>query len=97
MIYVDELQSYQQRANTAQGRRHFGEGKESCHMWADTEDELIAFAKRIGLRPEWIQRKSLVHFDLTPNKRAQAVRAGAKEVTTAEMVEYMRARREAAP
>lgn len=90
MIYVDELISYQQRANTAQGRKHFGEGKKSCHMWADDEQELIAFAKRIGLRPDWIQRKSLVHFDLTPTKRAAAVRTGAQEVTTAEMVEHMR-------
>lgn len=95
-IYVDELISYQQRANTAQGQRHFGGGKRSCHMFADDEQELIAFARRIGLKPAWIQRKSLVHFDLTPNKRAAAVRAGAKEVTAGEMVEHMRARRSAA-
>lgn len=65
-------------------------------MFADDEQELIAFARRIGLKPAWIQRKSLVHFDLTPNKRAAAVRAGAKEVTTGEMIEIMRARRAAA-
>lgn len=44
--------------------------------------ELIAFAKRLGLRPEWIQYQGTdrQHFDLTEKKRAQALRLGAEEV-----------------
>lgn len=29
--------------------------RESCHMWGDNEQELHAFALRIGLRREWYQ------------------------------------------
>lgn len=66
---------------------------QSCHMIADTEEELIAFAKKIALRPEWIQRNSIVHFDLNYNKRQRAIAAGAVEITSREFVDIMRARR----
>jgi hypothetical protein len=41
--------------------------------------ELIAFARRLGLNPSWIQKKGTVleHFDVTEPKRQQALRAGA--------------------
>jgi len=53
-----------------------------CHMMADTKEELLAMAKKIGLKPEWIQYPDTwkEHFDLTENKRKQAVRAGVIEV-----------------
>ena len=53
----------------------------SCHLWADSEEELHALAARIGLRREWAQRSrtGVVHYDLTPKKRAQAIRAGASD------------------
>lgn len=53
---------------------------QSCHMIADTEQELVAFAKQIGLKPEWIQRKRLLHFDLTASKRMVAIKKGAIEL-----------------
>jgi hypothetical protein len=54
---------------------------EACHLFADSETELIVFARSIGLRIQWIQRNPrLLHFDLTANKRRQAVLAGAIEV-----------------
>ena len=51
-----------------------------CHLLADSEEELVEFAARIGLNPSWIQRGKLLHFDLTEGKRKAAVAAGAKEV-----------------
>ncbi|CDN52518.1 Bcep22gp48 domain protein [Neorhizobium galegae bv. officinalis bv. officinalis str. HAMBI 1141] len=61
-----------------------------CHMWADTEQELLAMADRIGVQRKWIQghptlsfgkhrNASWVHFDIAKSKRALAVRAGAIE------------------
>jgi len=52
-----------------------------CHMWADTEDELIAFARSLDPKlPRWIQRppkSSWVHFDVSKALKAKAIAAGA--------------------
>lgn len=61
-----------------------------CHMFSDGDDtELIDFATSIGLKPEWLQAHNprFHHFDLSPAKRAEAVRRGAVEVTRRRMVE----------
>ena len=61
-----------------------------CHMWADTLDELLAMADRIGVARKWIQghpelsfgkhrRASWIHFDIALSKRALAIKAGAVE------------------
>ncbi|QWY83637.1 hypothetical protein [Rhizobium phage RHph_X2_26] len=61
-----------------------------CHMWADTDAELLAMADAIGVQRKWIQghaelsfgkhkRASWVHFDIAKSKRAAAVRLGAIE------------------
>lgn len=61
-----------------------------CHMWADSDAELLAMADRIGVQRKWIQghpdlsfgphrRASWVHFDIAKSKRALAVRFGAIE------------------
>lgn len=47
------------------------------HMWADTEEELEKFAKRLGLNPKWIQGGSLIHYDLVESKRKEAIKLGA--------------------
>lgn len=81
MIYVDPLRAWPQKAKS--GSRYFGNGKFSCHMATDQEDltELHAFAKKIGLQRSWFQdHKTTPHYDLTPNKRALAVQAGAVEI-----------------
>ena len=59
-----------------QGRwRH---GNEAWHMFGDDPAELHALAARIGLRLSWFQDAgSLPHYDLTRNKRRQALAAGA--------------------
>lgn len=63
---------------------------ESCHMVADTEEELIEFAVSIGLKPEWIQRTSITHFDLNKSKRVQALKSGAEEIDMFEMAKRVR-------
>ncbi|MBV5268715.1 MAG: DUF4031 domain-containing protein [Afipia sp.] len=61
-----------------------------CHMWADSDAELLAMADAIGVARKWIQghpelsfgkhrRASWVHFDIALSKRAFAVKAGAIE------------------
>lgn len=66
-----------------------------CHMTADSTEELVAFARSIGLRAEWIQYPGTwkEHFDLTERRRAAAVEAGAKEVDRYEHVAFLAARR----
>jgi hypothetical protein len=62
-----------------------------CHMLADTLDELHAMADRIGLRREWFQSKaSTPHYDVSLEKRALAIRHGARDCSRAEIVEVIR-------
>jgi hypothetical protein len=75
-VYVDELVGYGQAPKPG-SERYFGNGKQSCHLGADTLEELHEFAARLGLKRGWFQGGRLPHYDLTPNKRAQAVRLGA--------------------
>lgn len=66
-----------------------------CHMTADTLDELLAFADRIGLRRAWLQDGDKVdrfHFDLTVGRRAAAIAAGAIEVDPYEFLRIRKAR-----
>lgn len=54
----------------------------SCHLMADTFEELHAFARKLGLKRAWFQpHPRWPHYDLTVRKRARAVELGAKEVT----------------
>jgi hypothetical protein len=51
-----------------------------CHMWADSLDELLAMADRIGVARRWLQqppKASWVHFDIALSKKAAAIAAGA--------------------
>ena len=80
-VYVDELIRWPQPAKPG-AERYFGSGKPSCHMTADSLEELHAMADRIGLRRSWCQYRARLehtHYDLTPSKRALAVRFGAME------------------
>src|SRR5258708_22534975 len=60
------------------------------HLFADTEEELRAFAAKIGLKAEWIQDpgRRHAHFDVTTGKRQQAIANGAKAVTWHEAGEF---------
>ena len=53
-----------------------------CHMVADSHDELMAIANKIGVAARWIQKPGTLyeHFDICLSKRELAVRYGAREV-----------------
>jgi hypothetical protein len=77
VIYVDEV-------------RHWGKRGEWCHMMTDGDiDELHRMAARIGLQRSWFQEKNArhPHYDLRPSKRALAIKAGAVEVSSAELLQ----------
>ena len=82
-VYVDNMQA------------QFGRMK-MCHMIADSTEELLAMADRLGVARKWIQSAGTAreHFDIAMSKRALAVEAGAVEVTMKELARMTRARRE---
>lgn len=67
-VYVDVLRDWGWRLGP------------SCHLIADSNEELHAFAARIGLRRSWFQTTRDPHYDLTVSKRALAVELGAIEL-----------------
>lgn len=94
-VYVDHA------AISATAGRHTSSWS---HMTADTKEELHAFAARLGLRRSYFQtcvkaRKTCPpdtcphwHYDLTANKREQAVTLGAVQLTMAELGAIINAR-----
>lgn len=60
------------------------------HMIADTDDELHAMARRIGVLRRWFQGD---HYDITKAKRILAVKLGAVEITWREAGRLMHIRR----
>lgn len=74
-VYVDDV------------RHRFGRML-MCHMWADSLDELLDMADRIGVARKWIQghptlsfgkhrHASWVHFDISLGCKGKALAAGA--------------------
>lgn len=84
-VYVDSMQA------------PFGRMK-VCHMVADTSEELLAMADKIGVQRRWLQKAGThhEHFDIAMTKRKKAVEAGAKEVTRMELGKILRAKRDKA-
>jgi len=67
-------------------------GQLAAHLIADTEQELVAYAVSIGMRPRWLQHPGtrLAHFDLTGSRLARVLRDTAvRKLTRAEMVRRM--------
>jgi len=63
----------------------------SCHLVADTVEELHYFAGRMRLEPAWFQNKpELPHYDLIKGKRLLAVKLGAVEVNSYKISELMK-------
>lgn len=84
-VYVDNM-------NATYGRMKM------CHMFADSTDELLAMADRIGVQRKWLQHPGSIkeHFDICLSKRALAVTLGATEIEYPEGVaELMKARKAA--
>lgn len=78
-VYVDALMSsapYRRPSNNPWPYPTF------CHLWADSFDELEAFARRLGLKRAWLQHRETeprYHYDLTEAKRNHALGLGAVE------------------
>lgn len=70
-----------------------------CHMLADTHDELLAMADKIGVNRKWIQHEGTPreHFDVCKSKRDLAIKHGAIEVTMRDIAMKIRSKVEAAP
>lgn len=80
MVYVDRL-----RATTPKPGWRFSS---SCHLIADSNNELDRFAIQIGLRVQWRQTSisGVVHYDLTELRRRLAVRRGAVELSNRDFI-----------
>ena len=63
-------------------------GRRWCHLTADTPEELRAFAALLGLERSRLQTKPgrpwADHYDITEQKRSEAVARGALEITLKE-------------
>lgn len=82
-VYVDEMAPCIQTA-----KWHYDQ---SCHLAADSVEELQEFARVIKLNRSWFQNKSeLPHYDLTYGMRARAVAFGAIEVDRNKISELMK-------
>lgn len=67
-----------------------------CHMIADSTEELIAMADKIGVKRCWLQNPGSYkeHFDICASKRRLAVDAGAIEITQRELAIKVAGRKE---
>ena len=75
MVYVDEV-----RKCSPFGPQGW---TTSCHLFADSEDELHDFAASMGMRREWFQdhaRFERRHYDLPEYRREVALDLGASEI-----------------
>lgn len=69
-----------------------------CHMVADSTDELMAMADKIGVARRWLQKPGHYqeHFDVCKAMRVRAVALGAIEVDRAGLGEILKRKRAAA-
>ncbi len=66
-----------------------------CHMLADTTEELLAMADKIGVQRKWIQDAGTwrEHFDIALSSRRRALAAGAVSITQPQAASLRRARK----
>lgn len=87
-IYVDNLNL---NASVKNGTRTHT--SRWCHLMSDVDDaELVAFAKRIGLKLQDAGTFTS-HFDVTEPKRRAAVKAGAIEISWRNLGQLLECRR----
>jgi len=85
-VYVDDMKA-------VYGRMRM------CHMLADSTEELLAMADKIGVQRKWIQKAGTrhEHFDICLSKRKLAVEAGAIEIPMKDVYRRILAQRAAQP
>lgn len=64
---------------------------------ADTTEELLEMAKKIGVNAKWIQEKGTEkeHFDICLSKKKVALLNGAREVGWREIANLMKSKKDA--
>jgi hypothetical protein len=71
-----------------------------CHLLADSDEELHAFAAALGLKRAWFQHREDMpwkdHYDIPDELRDEALRAGAVEVDLRFVAAHLRSRRQRA-
>lgn len=62
-----------------------------CHMMADTTEELLDMADKIGLNRKWLQNPGTLkeHFDVALVTKNKAIKAGAIEVSMMDLGRLM--------
>lgn len=65
-----------------------------CHMMADTAMELHTMAKRIGVKKKWFQKTRYPHYDICLAKKQLAIKYGAVEITTRQLIRIARVNQE---
>lgn len=85
-VYVDNM------SDTKMGK--LGRMKMS-HMIADTHEELMDIAAKIGLQSRWIQKAGTPqeHFDVSLSAKRKAVENGAVQITMRELAIKIRYKR----
>ena len=82
-VYVDDMRPVKRNKNWPYDT--------ACHLIADTHKELMYFALfELDLKRGWLQKGTMPHFDLTENKRSQALRLGALAITDRRLVEMIK-------
>lgn len=79
-VYVDNMKASYRRMKM-------------CHMVADSIDELLDMADKIGMQRKWLQPLSHPHFDVSLTRRALAVAHGAIQVDRRELYSAMKRHR----
>lgn len=66
-----------------------------CHMMADSTQELLEMADKIGVARKWLQKPGTAyeHFDVCKSARAKAVEHGARQVTSRDLGQIIRQRK----
>lgn len=85
-VYVDDMYRYPMGG--------LGRMKMS-HLLADSDSELLAFARSIGLNPQWHQSPGTAksHFDVSMSRRRLAIDSGAQPITLRQAGEKVAYRR----
>lgn len=85
MVYVDHV------------RLRFGRMLMS-HMIADSREELLVVAAKIGVNARWLQKEGTAseHFDICESMRAKAIGYGAVPISSKEIVRLIRDKRKQA-
>ena len=87
-VYVDSLLRFP-------GNR-IHPGRATCHLFADSANELHALAGALGMRREWAQtgRRGILHYDLNAERRERALELGARALSRKASVAKWRELRE---